>query len=583
MAADPSEPAEDPEFVLADVRGCVEDPCTTGPWAFTHPGNAKPKQTKGIAKRRRNEGSGDDGFNNTPTSMAGGSDKTRGQLACSSTFWAVAHECEQNATMEQADVVVLGGGLAGMTAAAALHEAGLSVVVLEAAPRLGGRIFTRPEPDLPGGFLDVGGRQIGAGYHRIWALIHKHGLTTADEDRTMLPMSYAVGEHMVRANDWADSEHNLTVGDERSLLPAQFGSSFLAKHDPFASLDDWLDPKFAHLDRSVADVLRSEGASAQAMQWTEASISGSNIEGSSMLTLLQEHHRMMHELRFTDGAGAQSRMLETLQKPVLSSSDAVNANTGSPRPVIQNIVGGTQQLVEAMAQPFADQVHLGCVVRSIALDPSGLGGIVEFTAKDGQPDGSIHANHIVCALPFSALRDVRITPEPPGAQAEAIQQLRYSTITRLWVRVTAPFWESDGFDPSLMSDGAMRSFLAVAKRDDPSDVWGMFVLGGAAARNVDALPLAKRADFLIGEMARIRPATKGALEPLAVSSWGIEPYVRGLRHQFGPGEVTRWARSMSRPFLALHFAGEHTREREYGLEAAVESGERVTREVLALG
>jgi monoamine oxidase len=496
--------------------------------------------------------------------------------------------------MERADVVVLGGGLAGMTAAAALHEAGLSVVVLEAAPRLGGRIFTRPEPALPGGFLDVGGRQIGAGYQRIWALIHKHGLTTADEDRTMLPMSYAVGERMVRAADWAGSEYNLTTGDERSRLPAQFGSSFLARHDPFVSLNDWLDPKFAHLDRSAADVLRSEGASAQAMAWTEASISGADLEGSSMLTLLQEHHRMMHELQFTDGAGAQSRMLEHLQKPVpptapsspspsgapTSHAGGIVANPSAPRPVIQNIVGGTQQLVEAMAQPLVDHVHLGCVVRSIELNSSGLGGTVEFEANGGQSVRSIHATKIVCALPFSALREVRITPEPPAPQAEAIRQLRYSTITRLWVRVVVPFWESDGFDPSLMTDGAMRSFLAVAKRDDPSDVWGMFVLGGAAARQVDALPAEQRARFLLDEMAKVRPSSKGALEPLAESSWGLEPHVRGLRHQFGPGEVTRWARSMSKPFLAMHFAGEHTREREYGLEAAVESGDRAAREIL---
>jgi monoamine oxidase len=495
--------------------------------------------------------------------------------------------------MERADVVVLGGGLAGMTAATVLHEAGLKVVVLEAAPRLGGRIFTRPEPNLAGGFLDVGGRQIGAGYQRIWALIHKHGLTTADEDRTMLPMSYAAGEHMVRAVDWTDSAHNLTTGDERTRLPAQFGSSFLARHDPFASLSDWLDPKFAYLDRSAADVLRSEGASAQAMAWTEASISGADLEGSSMLTLLQEHHRMMHELRFTDGAGAQSRMLETAQKPAHAASSvatasqvptskagAPKANPSAPRPVIQNIVGGTQQLVEAMARPFADYVHLDCVVRSIALNASGLGGTIEFEVKGGHSVRSIHGAHIVCALPFSALRDVLLSPEPPAPQAEAIRQLRYSTITRLWVRIVQPFWESDGFDPSLMTDGAMRSFLAVAKRDDPSDVWGMFVLGGAAARQVDALPADQRAKFLTSEIARVRPSTIGALEPLAESSWGLEPYVRGLRHQFGPGEVTRWARSMSKPFFAMHFAGEHTREREYGLEAAVESGDRAAREIL---
>ena len=66
----------------------------------------------------------------------------------------------------------------------------------------------------------------------------------------------------------------------------------------------------------------------------------------------------------------------------------------------------------------------------------------------------------------------------------------------------------------------------------------------------------------------------------AVHSWSEYPLVGGFRHSFYPGQVTRFAHHMIKPHHRIHFAGEHTRRLEIGMESAMESGERAAVEVL---
>ena len=78
----------------------------------------------------------------------------------------------------------------------------------------------------------------------------------------------------------------------------------------------------------------------------------------------------------------------------------------------------------------------------------------------------------------------------------------------------------------------------------------------------------------------MRPAARGKLRPLLQFSWSAEPFTRGHRHVFLPGQVTRFAREMDRPWGRVHFAGEHLRRLEFGMEAAMESAERAVVELL---
>ena len=72
-----------------------------------------------------------------------------------------------------ADVIVVGGGLAGTRAATKLKAGGASVLLLEARDRLGGRTYTR---QFGGTAFDFGGQFIGPGQARMHGLVRELGL-----------------------------------------------------------------------------------------------------------------------------------------------------------------------------------------------------------------------------------------------------------------------------------------------------------------------------------------------------------------------------------------------------------------------
>ncbi len=459
------------------------------------------------------------------------------------------------------DAVIIGGGLAGVCTALGLHDAGRSFVLLEANDRLGGRVKTIHSSELPGGSFDVGARQIGQGYRRTLALVVRLGLETIDEAVQLLPAVYCIGGEFVRPQDWPDSAQNPFPEAFRSIpLPLQ-GPSFLTRHDVFTSLDGWREDSALALDVPVADRLRADGYDAEAVRLTELSLGGVVAERTSLLTLLQEHHRLLDELRLTSG-GAMAIEQAGRSTPPLA------------RPAVQNIVGGTSALIDAMTAPFRPNVRLGHGVTSI--DLRALYAVI--TCANGT---AFRARRVVSAVPFTALRSVEIAPPLPGAQGEAVANMGYTTNTRVWARVNRKFWDDDGLPASTFSDAAFRT--AYTLRDAATDEHTvMFIMSGDAAHAIDRRPSSIARD-VIASFTDTRPAAQGALDTFLTSSWATESNIGGLRHSYAPGQMRRWLKDLDRPWQRLHFAGEHTRRQEMGMEAALESAERVIEELGTLG
>lgn len=453
---------------------------------------------------------------------------------------------------ETVDVIVIGAGLSGLNTAWMLSEAGLSVRVVEGSSRIGGRVWSAEESwetnagEVP---IELGASQIGADYARVLDAVDRLGLPTLDEDRSVLPFAYHLDGSLIKADDWADAPQNKTVGAEREIPPVQFGSAMLSKLNPLKELDDWFNPRFSDYDVSIYELFKRNGVSDEGLKLASHN---SDMHGVSVLRLMQEQTRGAFAQEFYKGNGEDGQPAEHWPK---------------------NIKGGTIVLPRAMAAQLPQDVLINKQVSAIEVADDK----VDVRTLDGD---RYQAKFVVASVPFSVLRNINIWPKPPGPQLSAIHNIRYAETTRAFCTIEGPFWEEDGFGPSLFSDGAVRMFWAIDKHEDKNKYRGMFVLTHSMGRRVAAMPPEQASRFLVEELERIRPASKGQIEMLKFHSWERQPLQRGCSPMFKPGQVTEFANEMIVPHGRMHFAGEHTRRLDYGMEAAMESGERAAFEIL---
>ncbi|MEH2423204.1 MAG: NAD(P)/FAD-dependent oxidoreductase [Nostoc sp.] len=433
-------------------------------------------------------------------------------------------------------VLVLGAGLSGLYTALLLEAKGLSVRVLEARDRVGGRVHTLD--DIPGK-PEAGAQSLSEKYRRLLALAER--LQVPTEPRLGLDkesLLYIRGQAVLQ-KDWAISAANQLAKSERSLLPPELLSHYLRKHNPLENAMAWIKPKYSDLDIPLDKYLRAQGASNEALRlinFNPASLFNS-INHTSALWALRNDQR---------------------------------AQTRSRQPM--HIQNGNSRLPEKMAASLKSPVQLNKIVESIHSQATG----VKVYCSDGS---KFDADYTVVTLPFSVLRQVEITPPLPKIQAQAVQELPYTTVTQIRFQVGHPFWETDGYPPMMWTDSLLESVLPV--RDEQGRVESLVSWAtGTNAKQLDGMSADALAKYVTSEMTRIRPGTEGKVEILSVVSWGRDRYALGAYSHFAPGQIQRFQDKMSKPWQRIFFAGEHTAIVSGGMESALESGERVSNEIL---
>jgi monoamine oxidase len=463
--------------------------------------------------------------------------------AGAATVAAATTGCATVAPTSSVDVIVLGAGLAGLNAAMLLEQEGLRVTVLEASTRIGGRIRTLD--DVPG-TPETGGTQIGLAYKRIVSTAARLGLKLVPNGRSPLlsddSMVYVInGQRMSRA-EWINSKMNPFVDMQRGIAPDRLLGRLIGAN-PLTSVTAWREPANAMFDISAREHLLRNGVSAEALRLLDVNNSyGDSLAETSLLALYY----------------VQSNIAEIMKTP--------GATMG--------VAGGNQRLPEAMAKALRDSVQTEKRVTSVASDM--LGFVV--TCDDRS---AYRGRYVICALPLPAMRRIDFSPGLPDAFARAIQQVPYARVTQLHLEVKRPFWREEGVSPYVWSDGLLERVF-------PSDPQGTgnpqtltAWINGAETARWDDLPMKEAESLALSEMRGIFPASDGALRLAKRISWHQSPLAGGAWANWAPGQINRFARLVSTPIGNLHFAGEHTGVALRGIEAAMESGERASREILA--
>ncbi|MDJ0927657.1 MAG: NAD(P)/FAD-dependent oxidoreductase [Gammaproteobacteria bacterium] len=448
------------------------------------------------------------------------------------------------------EVLIIGAGLSGLAAGLLLQEAGAKVRIIEGRDRVGGRVLSyRTLPGNP----EVGGTSFGPGYARLVDAARTYGVGI--RELTPVIQYYAKrelfldGQH-ISMQDWPSHPRNPFPEQARAVPPWAYLGGVLAKANPLKSSDAWVQPENATLDIPYRDWLVQQGVSDDIINVTY------NIEPSHGNSAYDVSTLMM--LFVASFIAAQQQLAVPGQSPFLTAE------------------GGNQAIPEGMAAAFKGDIEFGRNVTAMRSD----GSQTEVHCADGT---KYKADHVICSIPCSVLRRIKIDPVLPPEQARAVQTLNSQIINQAHMIAKEPFWEEDGLSPNMFSDGLVCSLVGEHKGDDPAEVTSVTAwIRGHSAALLDQMPDEQAKAAVIADIERHRPAAKGKLEIVEYKSWYRDPFSSGDWAVWQPGQVSTLAPHVGKPHGRLHFCGEHTAVSNRGMEGAMESGERVAFEVLEM-
>jgi len=438
---------------------------------------------------------------------------------------------------------VIGAGLAGLATALELVEAGRDVIVLEAQERPGGRILTLRDGFEDGLHVEAGATHV-ASDPDLLALLAKLDLRVIQPKRTRELATVEIRNGARRRYPTGDEppSHEALSAEERELGFRGCLEKYFGDVKDVDAATSWPSPALARHDaQSGRELLLERGAS----------------QG------------------YVDAFGFTAEELSAVSGAfVLREMAGVFRDMALPRGGL--VEGGTDRLPVALAGRLGTRVRYGAAVVRIAQGERSVRvGFVERGARR-----EVEAERVVCAIPYSVLRSVEVTPAFSAEKARVVRELRMASTVRLFAEIDTRIWEARGESGDAETDlpiGNVRdeTRLQAGRRG----VLGAYVSGERARRLGVLREMERLAVFLDGAEAA-HPGAKAHYVRGVTHAWDHDPFARGAHAWFAPGEMTAFG-----PFLAtaeglVHFAGDHTSARPGWMHGALASARRAAREVL---
>jgi monoamine oxidase len=440
----------------------------------------------------------------------------------------------------KSDVIVIGAGAAGLTAAAKLASAGYSVTILEARDRIGGRMFTVHDPKY-GAPVELGAEFVHGHPPEIWNLLERHKLKAKE----------------VTGDGWCVQNKRATTCD---FFPDV--DNILERMS-----DRGADQSFSQF---LNDCCKKDGRLAEAKKWATGYVSGFNAADPALVGV----HWLVKGMR---------------------AEEKIASNH------IFHLLGGYSALIDVLHHHISAtgvKIHKESVVESI----NWRKGNVEVKARMKNGVRAFTAPQVLITVPLGVLQaragskgGIRFCPELPGWKQDAIRNLMMGKVIRVTFRFHERFWESLPKNRTGNSK-TMKNVSFLFSNDAWFPTWWTtpsqrlpFITGWAPFRCAEKLS-GKSNDFvadqglkalhrLLGVGTR---ELEGLFERAYCHDWQTDPFSRGA-YSYGKVGGDGAEQALARPVMStIFFAGEATDpEGQNGtVHAAIASGQRAADEVV---
>jgi monoamine oxidase len=445
------------------------------------------------------------------------------------------------------NVVILGGGLAGLAAGYELKKAGHRITILEARKFPGGRVQTLRD-FANGQYAEAG----------ALSFPQEHSFTFGYATDFDLPLRPIAGFGLdsighIRGNRFridgiggANVPFSLKSSERAAgvygLIPMYLGQYLKAVGNPRRA--GWPSDDLRAIDAmSLRALLESQGASDGAI----------DIIGATQLGIL--------------GYGIDS----------VSAMDGVVTEAITSAAAFYEIVGGNDQLASALKKKVKKFFRKQSIVTRIEQNDTSV--TVTYQTSDGPQ--TITADRVICTLPFPILKNIDITPALPEDKQQAINGLKLTPVTRTYQQFNRRVWEQDSLSGYGITDLPIQDTYSPTMTQTGKSGILVSYTGGQRALDIGAMSESDRQNFVLRRMGDLFNNLNGQFASGTSVIWHEDRFASGGFAYFEPGQMATLLPIAQRSEGRIHFAGEHTSAWHGWMNGALESGNRAAAEVNA--